>query len=503
MSVPQTGKKSVIIIGAGIAGLSAGIYAQMNGYQSRIYELHSQPGGLVTAWKRKGYTIDGCIHWLTGSAPSHNFYPMWEEIGLIQNRQIFDPEIFARYEGRNGEVLDLYTDADRLEQHMLQLAPEDSAVIKDMCATVRAFSGFDMTSDLDGIGDFLKMAVKLPKMISLGPRFQRWGKMTMADFAALFKNPFLRESFREVWYPEMSAMGLLFTLAMLNKREAGYTMGGSLPMAHAVSKRYCDLGGEIFYNTRVQKILVQDNRATGVRLEDGTEQHADIVISAADGRATIFDMLDGRYMSERQREMYDKWDIFQPLVFIGLGVNRTFDDLPALTSGFSVALDEPLIVADKPVKRLEYTIYNFDPSLAPEGKTVITFMITTSYDWWKALSAEPERYEAEKQRVALEVIQRMDRIFPGIAGQVEMADVATPLTFEHYTGNWQGSFEGWMPTPKTIMARPEYTLPGLENFYMVGQWVQPGGGLPSGVMTGRAVVQAICKKDKRKFKTFR
>lgn len=501
MSTSQLNTKSVIIVGAGIAGLSAGIYAQMNGYKSRIFELHSQPGGLVTAWKRKGYTIDGCIHWLTGSSPSHSFYKMWEDIGLIQNREIFDPEIFARYEGRSGEVLNLYSDVNRLEQHMLEIAPEDSAVIKNMCATIRAFSGFDMQSNLDSMGDFLKMVTRLPKMISLGPRFQRWGKMTMADLANLFKNPFLRESFHEIWYTEMSAMGLLFTLALLNKREAGYTIGGSLPMSLAVAKRYEDLGGEILYNTRVQKILVQDNRGVGVRLEDGTEQRADIIISAADGRATIFDMLDGRYVGEKQREMYDKWEIFQPLVYIGLGVKRTFDDLPALTSGFSVVLDEPLMVADKPVKRLEYTIYNFDPTLAPPGKTVITFMITTSYDWWKELSAEPERYEAEKQRVALEVIQRMEQRFPGIAGQVEMADVATPLTFERYTGNWQGSFEGWMPTTKTIMARPEYTLPGLDNFYMIGQWVQPGGGLPSGVMTGQAVVKIMCKKDKKKFTT--
>ena len=65
----RTGK-SVAIIGGGIAGLCAGFYAQMNGYRSRIYEMHDLPGGLMTAWERKGYTIDYCIHWLVGSSPS-------------------------------------------------------------------------------------------------------------------------------------------------------------------------------------------------------------------------------------------------------------------------------------------------------------------------------------------------------------------------------------------------------------------------------------------------
>ncbi len=514
MNAPQPGgksadRKTVLIIGAGIAGLSAGIYAQMNGYDSRIYELHTQPGGLVTAWKRKGYTIDGCIHWLTGSAPGNSFYDLWQEIGLIQNRQIFDPEIFSRFEGRKGEVLNLYTDINRLEQHLLDLAPEDTPVIKEMCDSVRSFAGFEMPSDVSSMGDFIKMLPKMPKMITLGPRFQRWGKLTMSEFAARFKNPFLRETFGEMWYPEMSAMGLLFTLAILHTHQAGYPQGGSLPMAIAVAKRYCDLGGDIVYGARVQKILVeplpggQGSRAAGIVLADGAEQRADIVISAADGHATIFDMLEGRFISDKQREMYGKWDIFQPLVFIGLGVNRTFDDFPKMTSGVSIALDEPVQVAGKPVKRLEYQIYNFDPSLAPAGKTAITCMITTNYAYWKELSGEPERYEAEKERIGLEVINRLDRRFPGIAGQVEMADVATPLTFERYTGNWQGSFEGWLPTPKTMMTRVEYTLPNLEDFYMIGQWVQPGGGLPTGVMTGRAVVKMMCKKEKRKFRAVR
>ena len=105
-------QRKIVIIGAGIAGLSMGVYAQLNGYTSRIHEMHTQPGGLMTAWKRKGYTIDGCIHWLTGSSKEYDYYHYWEEIGLIQGREIFNPEIFNRVEGRNGEVLNMYCDVD-------------------------------------------------------------------------------------------------------------------------------------------------------------------------------------------------------------------------------------------------------------------------------------------------------------------------------------------------------------------------------------------------------
>ena len=72
-----------IVIGGGIAGLCAGCYAQMNGYRSRIYEMHERPGGLMTAWERKGYTIDYCIHWLVGSSPRSSMHRLWREVGLL------------------------------------------------------------------------------------------------------------------------------------------------------------------------------------------------------------------------------------------------------------------------------------------------------------------------------------------------------------------------------------------------------------------------------------
>ena len=79
----QEMKRKSIIISAGIAGLSAGCYGQMNGYRTQILDRHTIPGGLCTSWKRKGYAFDGCIHWLVGSSPASGFYPLWEELGAV------------------------------------------------------------------------------------------------------------------------------------------------------------------------------------------------------------------------------------------------------------------------------------------------------------------------------------------------------------------------------------------------------------------------------------
>ena len=82
-----------------------------------------------------------------------------------------------------------------------------------------------------------------------------------------------------------------------------------------------------------------------------------------------------------------------------------------------------------------------------------------------------------------------------------MTDVATPMTWVRYTGNWKGSYEGWQMMTFGFGKRMEKTLPGLDGFYMVGQWVEPGGGLPGVAPSGRNAIQIICKKDGKKFVT--
>jgi phytoene dehydrogenase-like protein len=131
-------------------------------------------------------------------------------------------------------------------------------------------------------------------------------------------------------------------------------------------------------------------------------------------------------------------------------------------------------------------------------------MMPSSYEYWKELAQDRAAYKEKKDQVARTVVELLDQRFPGISQQVEMVDVATPLTFERYTGNWKGSFEGWLLTPQnsfTVMNRMRQTLPGLQNFYMCGQWVEPGGGLPTSVMSSRRLVQAMCKQDGKKFQT--
>ena len=499
-------EKSIIIIGGGITGLSAGCYGQMNGYRTSIFEMHNRPGGVCTAWKRKGYTIDGCIHWLVGTNPANDFYHVWEELGAVQGWTIVDHEYFVHIEGEGGKVFNVYADLDRLEQHMKELAPEDKDVIeifiKGAHKCGRISMPIDKAPELMGPIDGLKMMFKMFPFLGF---MKKWGKITTLDFSQRFKNPFLREAFSAGFAGDVAEgfpmFFILMTFSWLDQKVAGYTIDGSLEFARAIERRYLNLGGEISYKSPVARILVENDKAVGVRLADGTEHRGDIVISAADGRTTIFDMLEGKYIDDKIRSYYDQPRLFPPLVYIGLGVGRTFDDIPSSVAGINFPLDEPISIAGKENKRLSVQIYNFDPSLAPAGKTALKVQFNTDYDYWKKLSQEPKRYKAEKEQIADQVVAALDKRFPGLAAQVEMRDVATPMTWERYTGNWRGSYEGWLPTAESLTKRMSKTLPGLDNFYMAGQWVEPGGGLPTAAISGRNVTQIICKKDKKKFVT--
>jgi phytoene dehydrogenase-like protein len=278
-----------------------------------------------------------------------------------------------------------------------------------------------------------------------------------------------------------------------------YVVGGLQKVPDAMEQRYRDLGGEIHFKSRVTKILVENDRAVGVRLEDGTEHRADIVISAADGRTTIFDMLEAKYVDDKIRDRYDNPALFPPMLFVSLGVDRTFEKGAPSVGGDIFLLDEPITVTGREWDRLAVHVYDFDPTVAPEGKTLLRLWLPTDFDYWKDLREQDrKRYRAEKQQVTNQLIDRLDRRYPGLADQVEMIDAATPATFERYTGNWRASYMGWLYTPQMMMSQIDKTLPGLDSFYMIGQWVGDSS-IPIAATSGRHVTQIICHEDDKPF----
>ena len=299
-------------------------------------------------------------------------------------------------------------------------------------------------------------------------------------------------------------MAGLSLMASMYAKNAGVPVGASLDFARGIETRYLDLGGELFHKSQVEKILVDEEggraRAVGVRLYDDREFFADYVVSAADGRDTIFYMLDGKYASRASRRSYDGHLPLHSQIQVSLGLKR---DMASEPHWVTHLLDKPIRIAGQERTALMVKNYCFDPSLAPPGRSAIVAMMPTRYDYWERIYGH-RLYDTEQDQVADIVIDFLETVYPGLRKDIEMVDVATPLSYERYTGNWQGASSGWLLTKQTMLMMllgVDKTLPGLHNFYMAGQWVEPGGMVPIVAMSGRNAIVAICHNDRRPFVT--
>jgi phytoene dehydrogenase-like protein len=491
----QEGGK-IIIVGGGIAGLCAGVYARRSGYEVDIFEKHDKPGGLATSWHRGDYTFETCLHWLLGSNPTSAMHDLWREVFDIDRLKFVDAKEFVRLESEHDERLSIFTNVDCMEDELLRRAPEDAVEIRHLANAVRRFGRVGM---LDPSGSWRHNLRAVFRMLPDLPALIRWSRLSSVEYGKRFSHPLLRRFFGTDEAASLSAAALVFSLAWMSQRNAGYPIGGSQAVIRLIVENLLRLGGRLRLGVEVQSIVVERNAAIGVRLAGGRTELADWVVSAADGHATIFKLLGGRFTDETIIRRYDSMGTFPSYVQVSLGIARGFSDQPGYVTR---VLDVPLAVdPGTELREVSFRFFNFDPSFAPAGKTAVTCVLPTrNFEYWTNLRERGSaQYRLEKQRIAQTVIAILERFVPDVRASIEVTDVSTPATVIRYTGNWKGSMEGWLLTPATGLRPFDGALPGLHQFLMVGQWVMPGGGLPAGLMTARAAIHSICKHDRSAF----
>ena len=484
--------RKIAIVGGGIAGLCAAVYALKCGYEVEVLEMNDMAGGLAMSWRRGPYTFETCLHWLIGSNPHGEFHRQWKEVFDIDRLTFINPHEFVRIETEDGDSLRIYTNANMLEAELLRRAPPDIDAISDFMHSVRTLGKFKMLDPSGGLAtNWLNMVRDLPVF----PRLLKLGKLSGEEYGSRFADPLLRSFFSTGDVGKLTAIAMVLSLAWMNEQNAGYCIGGSQAMIRLITAKIAELGGKIRYKARVERVLVENNVAVGVQLENGETIPADWVISAADGHETIFDMLAGKYADERIRKTYDQRQTFASYLQVSLGVGMDLSNQPPM---LSCVLNQPIqIDPEMDSSHLAFRFFHFDPTFAPPGKTAVTSILPTrNFQYWINLRAgDPARYHAEKRQVAEKVIDVLEKRIPGLRQAVEVIDVSTPASAMRYTGNWKASQEGWLIEPGDGFRPLPNTLPGLEHFMMIGQWVMPGGGLPSGPMTARPAIKAICKQD--------
>jgi phytoene dehydrogenase-like protein len=393
-------------------------------------------------------------------------------------------------EDESGRRLHLPCTAAGLRESLLAAAPEDARRVRGFVRILEDFGRF--RPPLAASMERRRLRGALRSARSLAPVWRHlpvfWG-VPLRDWAFGFRSRRLREAFVTLYpIPDFPVLAMFSSLGWALAGQVGRPVGGSTRLVEALADEYTSLGGKLCCGSAVERVIVEDDRARGVRLAGGAEHRADVVVSAADGRSTVFDMLGGRYAGGEIERMYRTLPVFDPVVLIHVGVERDLGAEPPSVI-FPV---RPFRLFGRTVRRLNVH-HGRAPWAAPPGHTLVRVGIDSDYDPWARLHRDRARYRELKARLAGEVVERLEERYPGLGADVRTRDVATPVTMQRITLNWRGAYEGFRPTTETFGLRPSHTLPGLGGFYMTGQWVEPGGGIPGVLYNARHTMALVAR----------
>lgn len=487
--------KKIVIVGAGVAGIAAGIYAQLNGFESVIYEQHTISGGECTAWQRKGYTIDNSISWLTGTKRNTKLYNTWNEVGAFDEHDIVYDEVFAVVKQEN-QYLKWYRDIDKLEKHLCEISPKDKIAIGELMNILRGLHDFEIPAgkpvDLmnsvekkDFINRFMRVFGILGSICNL----------TVEDYVQRFQSELIKNAILSMTFKENLVQGVLITLANIASGQSGWLKGGSRKLTDNMKNKYLRLGGKIYCGQPVQKIIVENGEATGIQLSGGQIIQADYVIPACDLYVTMKKLLGDEYRDSIIDKFYtDRGYRTSSTCQVVIGVDCDLSDYPEKM----IYIMNKHTICGETFSNCMFTHYCRESSFAPKGKSVIKTGLTIyNYDNWVGLTEA--QYQKQKEEIKGLYLNFLYRYYPETRGKVEMVDITTPLTYERYCGAYKGAYMGFMLTKATNKISHNGIIGNIQKLYIASQWLSALGGLPDALVSGKNAIQRICKAENIRF----
>ena len=473
-----------IVVGAGLGGLTAAALLSRAGRRVLVLERHDRPGGYAHAFRRRGYRFDSAVHVVGGCEPrpfegAALLHRVLEGLGVRARCEFLRVDPGYRVEWP-GLALEAPSELERfVEAHVEQFPAEEKGIrgfVED-CLAIRS----ETARAEEGANPFAR-----PERFPLLLRYRR---ATLAQVLAdRIADPAARAALAALWpylgLPPGRVSFLYFASMLMSYVADGtfYCRGTFQTLAEALVEALVARGGELTLRSTVRRILVEDGRAAGVVLENGQRVRAPLVVSNADARQTVEELVGAQHFPRRYRQRLatSSASISAFVVYAATSRDLARDDLAHETFLYAGPDHEAAhasgLVGDP--AWLSITAPSLlDPGLAPPGEQLLvltTLVAARAAGRWR--DAKPVLEEA--------LLKRLSRRLPGLARELRFVESATPRTFERYTRNGDGALYGFDVTPAQVgpgRLDNETPLPGL---LLAGHWTRPGGGVVGVVRSG-------------------
>jgi prolycopene isomerase len=496
-------KFDVVIIGAGLGGLSAAGYLAKAGKKVLVLEHHTVPGGYAHEFRRGKYRFEVALHALDGAAPGGWSYPMLKDLEVFDQVHFhrMDPFYTVRFP---KQKIVAYADLMMYESELVKHFPHERdgihAIIADMVETYWQVRRFDAEG---------QMGVRPPleKMPALYPNMMSAMTISLDEYMSKFiQDSELKTAFTTLWGyyglpPEkLSAAIFIFPWVSFHLMGAYYPEGGSMAISRAMEATLKKFSGEIRYKQTVNKIEITDGRAVAVETEKGLRVEADVIISNANSLDTLLKFVGREYLpADYVRGIEEaKPSISNFVLYLGLdrdlqAEGYTDHEIFIRDDYDSNASYQAAMNGDFAHTGLSITNYNIaDRSSAPEGGTVLN--IFSLADWnsdnqWgtggnlENYSDNPQYNELKKAAADI-LIDRTEKLIPGLRKSIKYMEVGTPITNWRYSRNVGGAIYGTDQTvDNSYGARLSAQTP-IKNLFLTGAWTF-GGGMSAAMLSGR------------------
>ncbi len=474
----------VLIVGGGVAGLSTGIYALLDGHEVTVCERHKVAGGNLTGWDRGEYHIDNCIHWLTGTNPTTSQYQIWQTLGALGETDVYRAESLYTFE-LDGKTLSLKRDLLALEEDMLAISPEDKKEIKRFVSAIKCVQGI---CKIKGAGQ--EGRVNLLATAARMPTLARYLHMSIGELSRRFTHPLLRGFLRRFIGTTFTALALIAVFATFCGDNGDLPQGGSYQMAERMVARFKSLGGRLLTGKKATGIQVVNGKATAVTFAGGERMEAEYIVCATD-LFTAYRLM---------QKPLPKWANVQ------LNEGLRFSSVHAAFSCPIAALPfrgEYLLALSKKEQlifgadTLVVREFSHEPSFAPTGQTVLqtlTFCKEESAKGWVRLRKDKAAYLAKKEEIVEETSRLLVKKFPSLEGKIQLLDVWTPASYERYYGEETGAYMSFILPKGRLPVGKDCRVKGVKNVWIASQWLRAPGGLPTAASMGKRVAKAISRQ---------